>query len=404
MSSSSVKSPPLGEFIALMALMTSLVALSIDAVLPALGQISQAIALQNPEDAYLLVSLFFFGTACGQLVFGPVADAYGRRTVILLGLIIFCIGSLICMFANDLTSMLIGRVVQAFGVSGPRVATLAVIRDKYAGEAMARVMSFIMMVFILVPMIAPLIGQAIMLLAGWVHIFTFFMLFGGTVGVWFFVRQGETLTAQTRIPIRLSNLKTSLWFVVSHRSVMGYTLASGFIFGSFLAYISSSQAILQQWYATGEWFPLYFAMLAFGVGLASFTNGRLVMKLGMQRLANLALRGLLLFSGMLWAASDYYQGMPPLWLFIGLMFGCFFFTGILFGNLGAMAMQPLGHMAGFGGALFNSLSGFMSVGLAVLIGRFVQTDVLPIAIGFVLCTLGAIICFAFARGQQPDNH
>ena len=157
------------EFVTLMALMTSLVALSIDAVLPALSQIGMDLAVTDPQENHLIVSLFFIGMACGQLYYGPLSDSKGRRYAIISGLAIFAIGSLICIFAKSLEIMLLGRVIQAFGVSGPRIATLAVIRDKYAGEAMARVMSFIMMVFILVPMLAPIFGQSILFWFSWQH-------------------------------------------------------------------------------------------------------------------------------------------------------------------------------------------------------------------------------------------
>jgi len=185
-----ITKPALGlfEFVALMALMTSLVALSIDAMLPALHQIGDDLGIVATQDTHLIVSLFFIGMGFGQLYYGPVSDDKGRRYAIISGLIIFAIGSLVCMFAETLTVMLIGRVIQAFGVSGPRIAALAVIRDQYEGEAMARVMSFIMMVFILVPMLAPSFGQAILLMFSWHHIFSAFLVIGLLTGIWFFVR------------------------------------------------------------------------------------------------------------------------------------------------------------------------------------------------------------------------
>ena len=203
--------PTLGlvEFVALMALMTSLVALSIDAMLPALNQIAQDLHAHDLHDAHLIVSIFFGGMALGQLFFGPYSDTRGRRQAILLGLVIFACGSVICMFAEDMTTMLCGRVVQAFGVSGPRIAAMAIIRDLYVGDGMAKVMSFIMMVFILVPMIAPMVGQAVLFFFSWQHIFTLFLVASVCIAIWFTSRQPETLPANKRKPFSWAKLYES---------------------------------------------------------------------------------------------------------------------------------------------------------------------------------------------------
>lgn len=387
----------LPEFVSLMACLTSIVALSIDAMLPALAQIGEAIGTTDPQQPHLIVSLFFIGMAFGQFFFGPLSDARGRRATILVGLIIFAIGTVICMFANTLEVMLFGRIVQAFGVSGPRIAALAVIRDKYEGDAMARVMSFMMMIFILMPMLAPLIGQGIIAVSSWRHIFTFFLIFALFVGCWFFLRQPETLPKNKRTPFSWKALAESSWYILTHRTVMAYTLASGFIFGAFLAYISASQTVFQFIYDTGEMFPFYFALLAFGVGIASFINGKLVMRWGMYRLSNIAFVGYLCSAIVLTAQAWLYQGVPPFVPFVVNMFAAFFFVGILFGNLGAIAMQPLGDMAGLGAAIINSLSGFISVPIAVFIGQFIEDSITPIGLGFVVFTLLAIWSVALAN-------
>ncbi len=371
------------EFVALMALMTSLVALSIDAVLPALTQIGADLDITDPRQNHLIVSLFFIGMAFGQLYYGPLSDSKGRRYAIISGLIIFAIGSLVCMYAESLEVMLIGRIIQAFGVSGPRVATLAVIRDKYEGEAMARVMSFIMMVFILVPMLAPIFGQTIMFWFSWQHIFSSFLIYGLLIGIWFFIRQPETLPKEKRLPFSWLQLWISSKFILTHKLVMFYTLSAGTIFGAFLAYISSSQTLFQHIYDTGELFPMYFALLAFSIGLASFINGNLVMRLGMRTLCTWAMLGWLLFSAVLTALCLVHDGVPPLWQFVSVLFCAFFCIGILFGNINAMAMQPLGKTAGLGAAIIGSLSSLISVPTAVLIGSFVDSSITPVALGFL---------------------
>ncbi|WP_133468950.1 multidrug effflux MFS transporter [Paraglaciecola marina] len=382
----------LSEFVALMAVMTSLVALSIDAMLPALHHIGQDLQINNAQDTHLIVSMFFIGMGFGQLYYGPVSDDKGRRYAILSGLIIFAIGSVICMLAESLTVMLVGRVIQAFGVSGPRIAALAVIRDKYEGEAMARVMSFIMMVFILVPMVAPSFGQAIMFWASWRHIFSSFLLIGLLVGLWFFIRQPETLPKEMRQPFSWPQLWQSSKFILTHKLVMFYTLSMGLSFGAFLAYISASQTIFQHIYDAGELFPLYFALLAFSIGFASFINGTLVMRLGMRTLCTWAMIGWLIFSSLLLTLCWFYAGIPPMWMFVSVLFCAFFCIGILFGNINAMAMQPLGSMAGLGAAIIGSLSSLFSVPIAVFIGGFIEQTVTPIAVGF--CVFG-LISFVF---------
>lgn len=394
---SSKKELGLAEFVTLMASLTSLVALSIDAMLPALAQIGTELGATDPQQPHLIVSIFFLGMAFGQMFFGPFSDTKGRRAAILLGLIIFAVGTLICAVAHTMEVMLIGRIVQAFGVSGPRIAALAVVRDKYEGEAMARVMSFMMMVFILMPMVAPLIGQGIMAVGSWRHIFTFFLVTALVIGCWFFLRQTETLPKTKRQPFNWQSFIASSKYILTNPMVMGYTLGSGFIFGGFLAYISASQTIFQFIYKTGDMFPLYFALLAFAVGFASFVNGKLVMRFGMFRLSNLALVGFLVGGALLAFQAHHFDGVPPLWMFVTNMFIAFFCVGILFGNLSAIAMQPLGHMAGLGAAIINSLSGLISVPIAIFIGHFISQSVLPVGLGFVLSTLLAGLAIAYGN-------
>lgn len=371
------------EFVALMALMTSLVALSIDAVLPALSQIGADLEITDPRQTHLIVSLFFVGMAFGQLYYGPLSDDKGRRYAIISGLIVFAIGSLVCIYAESLEVMLIGRVIQAFGVSGPRIAALAVIRDKYEGEAMAKVMSFIMMVFILVPMLAPIFGQSILFWFSWKYIFSSFLIFGLLIGIWFFIRQPETLPKEKRLPFSWSQLWISTKFILTHKLVMFYTISSGIIFGAFLAYISSSQTLFQHIYDTGELFPMYFALLAFSIGLASFTNGNLVMRLGMRTLCTWAMVGWIFFSGILSVLCLTSDGVPPFWQFVTVLFCAFFCIGIMFGNINAMAMQPLGEMAGLGAAIIGSLSSIVSVPTALFVGSYIENSITPVALGFL---------------------
>ncbi len=384
------------EFVTLMALLTSIVALSIDAMLPALGQIAVDLGIDNVQHTHLIVSLFFGGMAFGQLFYGPMADDKGRRYAILHGLVVFAIGTLICMLSESLTTMLIGRIVQAFGVSGPRVATIALIRDKYQGDAMARVMSFVMMVFILVPMLAPAFGQLILIWLSWRFIFVSFLLIGVVLGAWFHLRQAETLTPSNRIVFSWSQLWQSSLVILRNKLVMFYTLSVGIIFGAFLAYISASQTIFQQIYDTGGKFPVYFALLSFSIGFASFINGTLVMRLGMRTLCTWAMIGWLCCSGLLLVLCLYFQGIPPLWIFVSVLFCAFFCIGIVLGNINSLAMLPLGEMAGLGAAIIGSLSSVFAVVTAVAIGHFIDASITPIALGFTLFGGVSFVLYWFA--------
>lgn len=394
-----VQKPALGlfEFIALMATMTSLVALSIDSMLPALNQIGIALNVAQAHETHLIVTVFFVGMAFGQMFFGPFSDSRGRRLTILVGLCIFALGTFVCMIATNLETMLIGRIIQAFGVSGPRIASMAIIRDLYVGDAMARVMSFIMMVFILVPMLAPIIGQAVMNLFSWFHIFTLFLVVATMSGMWFFSRQGETLPRHRRKKFSWAQFFASSKFILTHPSVMGYTFAMGCIFGAFLAYLSASQTIFTVYYDLGDMFPYVFATLAFSIGLASYFNGKMVMKFGMRKLCRFALKGVNIFAVVYVAMLFVYDGLPPVALTVSVMFVGFFFVGILFGNLNAMAMQPLGEMAGLGAAIIGSFSSLFSVPIALFVDSFLSGSLMPIGLGFLVFFALAYVSVRYAE-------
>jgi DHA1 family bicyclomycin/chloramphenicol resistance-like MFS transporter len=394
------------EFILLMAFLTSLVALSIDAMLPALDKIGSELNSQSTQQTYLIVSIFFLGMALGQVCFGPFADARGRRLTILVGLIIFLIGTLVCYLSTSIEMLLFGRMIQAFGVSGPRVASMALVRDLYVGDAMARVMSFTTVIFILVPMVAPLLGQLVMNYFGWRHIFTMFAIVAAISAIWFFSRQKETLIRAERVKFNWPHFVRSIAWLFKQPAVMGPALGMGFIFGAFLAYLSGSQTIFQDIYDTGEYFPLLFATLAFAIGAASLFNGIMVVRLGMLTLVRMALVMTIIFGIALTSASVFYEGVPPLWLFVSIMFIGFFFIGILFGNLNSLAMIPVGHMAGVGAAFIGSFTSALAVPSAVFINQYLTDSIQPIAYGFLV--FGVATYFVVQLGirytRSHDGH
>ena len=375
------------EFVALFSLTTSLIALSIDAILPAQRAIGQALAVTDPNNTQLVITLFILGMVFGEIFFGPLSDAIGRKKAILLGLAIYAVGTVVAMTADTLEQILLGRIIQGIGVSGPKIASRALVRDQYEGADMARIMSFIMMVFILVPMLAPALGQAILAVADWRAIFVAFLVLAAVVGLWMQLRQPETLPPSRRIRFSPANILVNGALILRHAKVMAYTFAAGLMFGALLLYLSTVQAIFLDLYGVGERFALYFAFLALGIGLASFSNSQLVHRYGMHRLSVTALLGLTLFSGSLLTVALMHGGVPPFTVFMALCFAAFFCNGLLFGNINAMAMQSLGRVAGLGASMIASISSLVAVVFSVTLGRFYDQSVVPLAVGFLLAAL-----------------
>ncbi len=393
--------PSLVEFVVILSLMMSLTALSIDAMLPALPQIGSDLNVQNANDRQLVVSLIFLGIAAGQLFFGPLSDKTGRKPAIYAGLTLYIFGSLIALFSLSFPMMLVGRLLQGAGISAPRAVGLALVRDRYEGRAMARVMSFVMTVFILVPMIAPMMGQAILLFSGWRTIFGSFILLAIISLIWFALRMPETLSSENRAPFSLRRIVNVTVEIIKIRPALGYTIIAGFVSGAHLGYLNSAQQIFQEQYDLGELFPVFFALVALSIGLASFLNARLVMRFGMRSLVTWSLLLMLGLSVVSLAIALLTNGQPPLLFLMVYLMLTFFCVGILFGNNNALAMQPLGRMAGMGAAVVGSLSTFVSVPLGIMIGQSYNGTVLPLIIGMaVLAGLSLVVVLWIEGGQS----
>ncbi len=379
------------EFISLMALLMSLVALAIDTMLPALAVIGEDLAVTDANQNQLIITVIFLGLAIGQLFYGPLSDSIGRKPAIYIGTGSFMIGCLMSLFATDFSIMLAGRLLQGLGIAGPRIVTVALIRDKYEGREMAKVMSFIFTLFILAPVVAPALGQVVISVSHWRAIFALFLLLALIAMLWLAVRQPETLSVEKQIPLSLSRVLRATGEVCTNRIAFGYTLTSGFINGMFLAFLSTSPQILQEQYQLGVKFPIYFAFLAMAAGLATFLNGKIVMRYGMRPLCHRALYILFALSLLYLFPAFSHNGHPPLWSFIGFLLLSFFSIGFVFGNLNALAMQPLGHIAGVGAAVVGSLSTLISVPIGIFIGYRYDGTVLPLLLGFIVCSLASIV-------------
>ena len=379
------------EFVPLAALLMSLSALSIDAMLPALPAIGRDFQIPRSNDLQFVIGAIFLGLGLGQIAIGPLSDRIGRKSAMHAGLALFIAGCLVSIFAPTFGVMIAGRILQGIGVSGPRIVTIAIVRDQYRGREMARLMSFVMAVFILVPIFAPALGQGIEWLGGWRAIFATFVAIAAAGSAWFALRQPETLPPSRRRTFSVRAVGGTVLEILGIRPALGYTLARAFAFAPFLAYITSAQQIFQAGYRTGALFPLWFAVAALAVGFSLLANGRLVMRYGMRRLAKGAAAAIALVSVPAWGLALAFGGLPPFWLFMVYLVVVFSCVGLLFGNLAALAMEPLGHVAGTGAAVIASISIFVALPLGTLVGQsFDGTMVAQIA------AFGVFGCAAFA--------
>jgi MFS transporter, DHA1 family, multidrug resistance protein len=391
------------EFIALVALTTSLVAMSIDTMLPALGTMASELGAAQANDRQLVLAVFFGGLSVGQLLYGPVSDSTGRKPALFFGIGLFIVANLLCALTHDFDLLLVGRALAGFGAAGPRIISTALVRDVYAGRGMARVMSFVSTVFILVPVLAPSIGQAVLAVTSWRAIFFGLALIAVLNGLWFALRQPETLPPARRIAFSGRTIARGTVEVFRTPVTLGYMLAVGIIFAAFISYLSTAQQIFQEQYGLGKLFPVIFGLLASAIGVASFVNARLVMRYGMRRLSRVALLWVSALSTAAFVGAWLWHGHPPLAALMTYMLACFFFSGILFGNFNARAMEPMGHIAGLAAAVIGSVSGLVALAIGTPFGRAYDGTVLPLIAGYMTCGLLALAVTTWAERQTDRN-
>lgn len=377
------------SFIVMMASLMSVVALSIDALLPALGVISEDLQIANRNHAQYMISGVFAGLAVGQLVAGPLSDALGRKKVLFAGLGLYLVGTVVAYMAQSLEMILLGRFIQGLGAAGPQISAISIVRDRYAGRQMARLMSIVMMVFMAVPALAPSIGQAVMMASNWRGIFIFYFAYALIVATWVFFHLEETLPKEKRIPFHVKNILAGFREVFTTRRSMFYMACMGICFGSLIGYLNSSQQIFQDLFGTGEMFTVYFGLLAAVVACSSMMNSRIVERFGMRYISFRAFAGIA-------ASSLVFLSLHALvdiqfWMFMAYAACLFFCFGLTFGNLNALAMEPMGHVAGIAAAVIGSVSSMMSMAIGSAIGQMYDGTLVPITSGFLvlsLCGLG----------------
>ena len=391
MNQKTVRNPVKAEFVLLMASLTSTIALAIDMMLPALGIIGEDLGVSNTNETQLIISFLFIGFSIGQFIHGPASDTYGRKRMIYLGFIVAIFGTLLCFIATSMELMLAGRLLQGLGAAAGRTIVIAIVRDKYSGKNMAQVSSIVMTVFIVVPAMAPAIGQLILEFAHWRYIFALFLTFVLCNLIWFNLRQPETLPKEARTPFSFASLIKAATEVCTNRYSFGYTILSGLAFGGFLGYLSSSRQIFQDLYQVGDHFVYYFSALALCIGAASLINSRLVMRIGIKTITFTSLALSTIVCLIFFIISFYQNFFLPLPVFMTFCIIHFAFIGMTFGNISALAMQPMKHIAGMASAITGGLAGLISIAFGTLVGQLYDSTLFALLVGFLCASIAAVI-------------
>jgi DHA1 family bicyclomycin/chloramphenicol resistance-like MFS transporter len=396
---------PMGfpEFVLVIASIMALNPLAMDMMLPALPNIAAAFHITAANEPQAVLSTFLVGFGLGQFVMGPLSDRFGRRAVLIDGMALYCIASVIAVTASSFETLLLARVLQGIGTSATRVIATSIVRDCYAGRRMASVMSLAMMVFIAVPVIAPSLGQAVMLLTQWRGIFVVLMLYGVLALIWSALRMPETLPMSERKSLAIRDVFSAFRQTVTNRQTLGYALAAGGVQGALFAFVFCSQQIFTDIYGLGHYFPLAFAAIAIGVAVAGFLNARFVGRLGMRVISHGALVGFVTVAGILLLAVK--LQMLPLALFVVLAALMMFTFGLMVANFTSLAMEPQGHIAGTASSLYGSITTLLGIGIGTTIGQDYDGTLLPFATGFFLCTLASLsVVLVVEKGRLFRPH
>ncbi|PTX01263.1 multidrug effflux MFS transporter [Pararhodobacter aggregans] len=388
---------PFGEFIALLALLMATVAYSVDAMLPLLDPIGRELAPATPENAQLVITVFMFGLGLGTFVMGPLSDALGRKSVILGGITLYMVAAGVAAVSNDLTMLLVARFVHGVGCAAPRVVAQALVRDLYSGRQMARVISFGMTIFTLFPAVAPYMGAELGALFGWRAIFWSFIAFGIVSFLWMALRQPETLAPENRRPLALGPLWRALVTVLSHARVRLYLMALTFVFATMLTWLSAVAAIFDQSFGRLDQFPAWFALVALLSGTTSLINAKLVVRLGMRRLIGIALSVQIAMVAVTLLGFALDLPLAGFGLFITFMALQFLSLGFLIGNMNALALEPMGHVAGMAASVIGGVSTVVAAVLAAGLTLLANGTPVPLAASVLGCLLASGAAMLAAR-------
>ena len=394
---------PRWEFIALAAGLMAVNALAVDIMLPALQQIGAALNVESENHRQYVITAYFAGLALALLAYGPISDRFGRRKPLLVGLGIYVLAAFAAAFAPSFETLLLLRFVQGIGAASTRVIAVSVVRDRFGGRQMAEIMSLIFMVFMVVPVVAPAMGQIVMLFSEWHMIFIVMAVSALAITLWAAIRLPETMHPEDRRPLSVLSIARGFRTVLTTRMSLWYTLASMTIFGALFGFINSAQQVYVGLYGLGVWFPAVFAAIAGMMSVSSFLNSRLVVKFGMRKLSHGALIGFLLVSAiwLVWSLT----GPVPFPAFIVLFALAMFQFGWIGSNFNSISMEPLGHIAGTA----SSVQGFMqTLGggmIGAAIGQSFDGTTVPLAIGFCgVASIGLVMVLIAEKGKLFRGH
>ena len=390
-----VKGPGFAEFVCIIALMMALNALAIDSMLPALPHIGESLGVADENARQWVITAYLLGFGGAQIVYGPMADRFGRKPVMAVGIGLYVGFALAATVAPSFATLILARIGMGLGAAATRVLAVSIVRDRYSGRTMARVMSLSFLVFLGVPILAPSIGQAIMLVAPWRAIFGVLAIAGAALLTWAMIRLPETLHPEDRLPIQPGRIARAFGEALTNRTSLGYTLAMTAITAALFGFINSSQQIFADVFHAADLFPLIFAAVASGIAAASILNARLVERLGSRLISHTALIGFIVMGGLHTLVT--LSGHETIWTFAVLQALTMFCFGFIAGNFGAMAMEPMGHIAGTA----SSAQGFVSTVLGAMggfyIGQHFDGSVTPMATGMLVCGLLAMGAVLFAE-------
>jgi DHA1 family bicyclomycin/chloramphenicol resistance-like MFS transporter len=386
------------ELTVMMAAIIALNALAIDAMLPAFPRMVNGLGLSDPNDVQYVIGIYLLANGIGSLFHGPLSDRFGRRPILIGAIVGYILSAFACRFATSFDMLMATRIAQGLCGAALSVLVTSIIRDQFEGDAMAKRMSTIFLIFMAVPIIAPLVGSAILVFAGWRSIFDMMAFLAIAMLIWVGLRLPETLHPDAATPIQFGALTRAWRMVVTHRTANSYLIAGGIAHGALFGYLNSSQQIFDKGFGVPEFFPFGFAIVAIGIACANFTNARIVERFGARRLSQSALAGFILL-GLLqllaaWLAP---QSLPLFLILITLNMAMIGFVG---SNFSSIAMQPFGAVAGSASSFQRFVRTIMSALIGAWIGQQFTGSVVPMAAGFLLCGLAALALVAFGeRGQ-----
>lgn len=389
--------PGFREFVVLMASLMALNAMAIDAMVPALPAIGEALNVLDENQRQLVVSLYVFGFGTTQLIYGPLSDRFGRKPILLACLILYAAFALLSALAASFTLLLAARMAQGAAAAATRVLVVSIVRDRYEGPAMARLMSLVFLVFLAIPVIAPAFGQLVLLIASWRWIFLGLGISAAIIFAWSLIRLPETLHPEYRRPLSVRAVWDGTRETLTNRQSLGYTLAFMLMMGALMGYINSIQQIVFDVFRQPDLIALVFAGVAGPMAATSWLNSRLVERIGTRRIAHL---GLILFtalSALHLLIDEMGESMTVFVLMQGLVMACF---GLASANFGALAMQPLGHVAGTASSVQGTIGTIGGALIGLAIGQSFDGTTIPLVAGFLIAgAAGLAIVLWTERGK-----